>query len=107
MGTTQDTKDAILQQLQTLGNTYAKKMFGEYGLYCDDKMVALISDDQLFVKPTEGGKAFLEELEEAPPYPGAKDWFYISEEKWEDADWLCELITITIAEVVPSKKKKK
>jgi TfoX/Sxy family transcriptional regulator of competence genes len=27
-------------------------MFGEYGVYCDEKFVALICDDTLFVKPT-------------------------------------------------------
>ncbi len=105
MGTTKETTDAILGQLQALGNVYAKKMFGEYGLYYEAKMVALVCDDQLFVKPTEGGKAFLEEVEEAPPYPGAKDWFYISEEKWEDSDWLSELIAITALELVPVKSQ--
>jgi len=107
MGTTKETMDAILVQLQALGNVYARKMFGEYGVYCDDKMVALVSDDQLFIKPTEGGRAFIGDVEEAPPYPGAKDWFYLSEEKWEDALWLTELIRITTIEVLPSKKKKK
>jgi len=107
MGTTKETMDAILVQLQALGNVYARKMFGEYGVYCDDKMVALVSDDQLFIKPTEGGRAFIGDVEEAPPYPGAKDWFYLSEEKWEDSLWLTELIRITTIEVLPSKKKKK
>jgi len=107
MGTTKETMDAILVQLQALGNVYARKMFSEYGVYCDDKMVALVSDDQLFIKPTEGGRAFIGDVEEAPPYPGAKDWFYLSEEKWEDALWLTELIRITTIEVLPSKKKKK
>ena len=49
-----------------------KKMFGEFGLYSDGKLFALICDDQLFVKPTEGGRVFIGEVVEAPPYPGAK-----------------------------------
>ena len=54
------------------GMVSAKKMFGEYGIYCGDKMVALFCDDQLYVKPTDQGKAFAGKLTEAAPYPGAK-----------------------------------
>ena len=47
-------------------------MFGEYGIYCDERIVALLSNIQLFVKPTDAGRAFAKGTEEAPPYPGAK-----------------------------------
>lgn len=83
-------------------------MFGEYGVYYEGKMIALVSDDQLFVKPSESGRTFIGDPEEAPPYPGAKNWFYISEEKWEDASWLQKLILVTAPEVaLPVKKKPK
>ena len=49
-----------------------KRMFGEFGLYSDGKFFALICDDQLFLKPTDGGRAFIGEVVEAPAYPGAK-----------------------------------
>jgi len=51
----------------------AKRMFGEYGLYCEGKLVALACDDQLFVKVTEAGRAWPgDAVELAPAYPSAK-----------------------------------
>ncbi len=81
-------------------------MFGEYALYCNDRVVALVCDNQLYVKPTTAGAAFLDTPEEAPPYPGAKNYYLISGEHWDDSDWLSELIRITAAELPLPKKKK-
>ena len=89
------------------GDVSFKKMFGEYGIYCGGKMVASVCDDRLFVKPTIRGRAYLGSVVEAPPYPGAKLSFLIAGEKWEDREWLSELIKITAEELpVPVKKKK-
>ncbi|GAB1467949.1 TfoX/Sxy family protein [Candidatus Cloacimonadota bacterium] len=107
MASKQETADYILTQIKGAGNVYAKKMFGEYSVYCDDKIVALVADDQLFIKPTEAGRAFLGNVEEAPPYPGAKNWFYISEDNWDESEWLTQLIMVTTPEVPLPKKKKK
>ncbi len=86
-----------------------KKMFGEFGLFSDAKMFGMICDNQLFIKPTEGGRAFIEDVVEAPPYPGAKPSFLI-EDQIDDAEWLSELTRITTRELPspkPKKKKKK
>ncbi len=108
MATKQETMDYILSRIQNAGVVRAKKMFGEYGVYCDEKMVALVADDQLFVKPTVAGKEYLGEPEEAPPYPGAKNWYLIPEDDWDDEMWLSELIRITAPELsVPKKKRPK
>ncbi|MCK7502621.1 MAG: TfoX/Sxy family protein [Comamonadaceae bacterium] len=34
-------------------------MFGEYAIYLDGKVVALVCDNQFFVKPTDAGRALL------------------------------------------------
>lgn len=107
MATKPDIAEFLVSQMQAAGNVYAKKMFGEYGVYLDDKMFALVCDNQLFIKPTVAGKAYLDYVEEAPPYPGAKPWFLITEDNWDDADWLCELVRVTAPEVLPVKKKAK
>ena len=83
----------------------AKKMFGEYAVYCDGKIIALICDDQLFVKPTKAGRAFIGDYSEAHPYPGAKPYLLITGEKWEDHEWLTTLFKIS-AEELPLPKKK-
>lgn len=98
--------DFALEQMAEAGEMTCKKMFGEYGVYCDGKIVALVCDNRLFIKPTPGGAAFAGTIAKAPPYPGAKEYFLI-EEQLEDPEWLSSLVRITAAEVVPSPPKKK
>ena len=96
-----------MDQIRYAGELTSKKMFGEYGIWADGKIVCLICDNQLFVKPTKAGRAFIGEVTEAPPYPGAKNSFLITD-KLEDSDWLSELIRVSVPELpVPKKKKKK
>jgi len=52
MATQQRTIDFLLEQASGAGAVTAKPMFGEYGVYVDGKMIGLVCDDQLFVKPT-------------------------------------------------------
>ena len=56
MLTKQSTIDYILDQLVDLEGVSAWKMFGEYALYCDGRVVALVCDDTLFVKITDEGE---------------------------------------------------
>jgi TfoX/Sxy family transcriptional regulator of competence genes len=69
----------IVDQMAGTGTISYRKMFGEYAIYCDGKVVALVCDNQLFVKPTESGRAYIGKVFEAPPYPGAKLYFLIDE----------------------------
>ena len=89
------------------GAVSAKAMFGEFGIYCDAKMVALVCDDQLFVKPTFGGRAFAAGAEEVPPYPGAKPCLLIDVAKWDDREWLAEIVRITSQELPAPKVRTK
>lgn len=99
MASQQSTVDFILEQMAEAGEISAKKMFGEYGLYCDGKIVALVCDDQLYVKPTTAGKAFIGAVVEGAPYPGAKPYLLISGDQWEDSEWLSQLIKVSAAEL--------
>ena len=82
-------------------------MFGEYALYCGDKVVALVCDDTLFVKITEAGMVFVgERYVEGAAYPGAKPSMVIDMDMAEDREWLCELICLT-EEQLPQPKPKK
>ncbi|MGD9591577.1 MAG: TfoX/Sxy family protein [Candidatus Berkiella sp.] len=107
MATSASTIEYILEQIAQAGKVSARKMFGEYAIYCNGKVVALACDDTLFVKPTLGGKKFIGKVIEAPPYEGAKPYYQISGEKWDDADWLSELIRISTNELPEPKPKKK
>ena len=70
--TTQKTVDFLLEQMAGAGDVSARAIFGEFGIYCDGKIVALVCGNELYVKPTAAGRAFIGEVIEAPPYQGAK-----------------------------------
>ena len=106
MATDKAFVDFVLDQIENAGEITAKKMFGEYGVFSNGKIFALICDNKLFIKPTAGGRAFIRDVVEAPPYKGAKPSFLI-EDKIEDRDWLSELIRISLKDLPEPKPKKK
>jgi len=95
----------LAEQMNQAGAIRYRKMFGEYAIYCNEKVVALVCDNKLYVKPTEAGRKFIGSVDEAPPYSGAKPFFFI-EDQFEGADWLSELIKITEQELPAPKPKK-
>lgn len=106
MATQQRTIEILLEQVTGAGAVTAKPMFGEYGVYIDGKMIGSVCDDQLFVKPTVSGRAHAEPVSDAPPYPGAKPQMFIAADRWEDAEWLGELLRVTAAELPTPKPRK-
>lgn len=107
MASDQSFVEFITEQIEDAGVISWRKMFGEYAVYCDGKVVALICDNRLFVKQTEAGRKYIGNVVEAPAYPGAKPSFLI-EDQIEDREWLGELVRITARELpLPKPKKKK
>lgn len=109
MATNKEFVDYLLEQLKMDEEVTVKKMFGEYGLYINGKIVGLICDNQVFVKPTVGGRTFIGEVTEAPAYPGAKNSFLVNDHI-DDGEWLAELLRISwneLPEAKPKKPKKK
>ncbi len=105
MSTKASTIEYIEDQLGGVGVT-TRKMFGEYTMYCDGKVVALVCNDTLFVKMTDAGKQYVgAKCEEGAAYPGAKPSMVINEDLIEDREWLQELIRLT-AEHLPAPKIK-
>ncbi len=95
----------VADQLRQAGDITYKKMFGEYGVYCNGKIFAVICEDQLFIKITKAGRNLCPELSEAPPYQGAKNYFLV--EDVENQQLLTELVTATCEELPEPKPKKK
>lgn len=108
MATRPETVEYIVEQATGRIAVSAKMMFGEYALYAQGKLIALICDDQLFIKPTAPGRAFIGDVVEAAPYKGAKPSFLITGDLLEDSDWLIELVTLTAKSLpIPIKKSRK
>jgi len=98
--------DFIVDQVQSGCDLTYRHMFGGTTLYAKAKVVGLICDNQLFVKPTEAGRAYIGKPVEAPAYEGAKKSFLI-EDGIENREWLTELLVITENDLPAPKQKKK
>ncbi len=107
MSTQKSTMEFLLDQISAAGHVSCRKMFGEYALYCDGKVVAFVCDDELFVKPTTAGRTFLKNVIEKPAYPGSKPYLWISGDEWDNREWLSELIKTTADELPLPKPKKR
>lgn len=81
-----------------------KRMFGEYGIYLDEKVVAFACDNSLFLKPTDAGRALLPTVSPGKPYPEAKEYFVL-DEYLDDSDLLRQVLQAT-ADAVPKPKPK-
>ncbi|WP_377702594.1 TfoX/Sxy family protein [Pseudoduganella sp. UC29_71] len=107
MASQQGTVDFLVDQMAAAGTLAARKMFGEYAIYCDGKMFALVCNDQLFIKPVAASRAWIGEPQQAQPYPQAKPWFLIPGDRWDEREWLAELARRTAAELpLPAPRKK-
>lgn len=94
----------VCEQISGAGRVSHRRMFGEFAVYCDGKIVALVCDNQLFLKPTVAGKALLGDVKEAPPYPGAKP-YYLIDAQLDDAEVLAEAVRATAAALPLPKAK--
>jgi len=91
-----------VDQMSGAGTITYRKMFGEYGLYCNGLFFAVICYSQLFVKVTEACKELPPAHRLAPPYEGAKPYFLI--EELDDGRLLSEFV-IKTCENLPKKSK--
>ena len=103
MATNQGTVDFIREQLGAVAGVSARKMFGEYALYVGSKVVALVCDDILYLKPTRSAVELMANPVEGFPYPGARSHFVVTDEL-DDPDRLSVLVK-RVAEDLPEPKR--
>ncbi|MBR5656859.1 MAG: TfoX/Sxy family protein [Prevotella sp.] len=104
MASSTDFVQYVADQCAPAGDIIVKKMFGDYGIYCDGKIFGLICDDCFYLKPTDVVRPLLRTLDLRPPYDGAKDYFYIAD--LDDRDYVAQLVRET-CKVLPEPKPKK
>ena len=105
MATDQSFVDYVVEQAE-LGDALSyRKMFGEYALYHDGKVVALACDNRLFIKPSSASTTLAPELPQSPPYPGIRP-FPVADELLDEPDELRRLLLATSAALPLPKPKK-
>ena len=104
MGSRAETIAHLLDALDALPLS-ARKMFGVYALYLDGKVVALVCDDQLFLKPTAGAMATLPDCPTGAPYPGAKPHLLVTD-ALDDPDPVIAALRAIAADLPAPKPKK-
>ncbi len=93
----------LMEQLSGAGTITCRRMFGEYGLYCDGKYFACVCDDRLLVKITPAGEALLPDCPRGVPYEGGGEMLLPDV---EDRELLTALARATCA-ALPEKKPRK
>lgn len=94
------------EQLREAGEISCRRMFGEYGWYCDGKFLGVICDDQLFIKITPETEQAFPDFPRMPPYEGAKEYFVV--EDIDDTSSFLGLVRATWDALPdPGTKKKK
>ncbi len=104
MATDQDFVDYVIEQVGLGDRLTYKKMFGEYAVYLDGKVVGFACDNSLFVKPSAAAQTIAPDLPQRPPYPGAKD-YPVADELLDDSEALRRLVVETAA-LMPMPKPK-
>ncbi|MFM2357676.1 MAG: hypothetical protein RJA61_413 [Candidatus Parcubacteria bacterium] len=106
MSTQKETVEFILEKLAHQDRFSTRAMFGEYALYADGKVVALICNDQLYVKILPASKELENVCEKDPPYPGARLHYVIEEDQLSKLENLPHVL-LDISKSLPTKKIKK
>jgi len=105
MASSRDTAAFIREQIEGAGAVATRAMFGEYALYLDGKVIALICDDTLYLKDIPAGRALFPEAGTGAPYPGARPHL-IADPLLDDPERLCA-VARAICDALPAPKPQK
>jgi len=110
MATRKETIEFILGKLRDRSRFSARAMFGEYALYADGKVVALVCNDLLYVKILPASQELARQCEQGEPYPGAKPHYLVEEDQLSTIANLPAIlgaIAASISEQKPKAKRKR
>jgi len=102
MASSIDFVNYVIEQINGVGITSCRKMFGEYMVYVNQKPVILICDNTAFVKKLDCVKELLETEETGYPYTGAKEHYILDIDNSE----MVKNIVMALEKVIPIPKKK-
>lgn len=105
MATQKETVEFLLAKLRQPKRFSSRAMFGEYALYADGKVVALVCNDLLYVKILPASQELESLCEKGEPYPGARPHYIVEETQLSTLPTLPRILC-AIAESLPEKKKR-
>lgn len=103
MASSKNYVEFVMEQLSDAGTITCRRMFGEYGLYCDGKYFACVCEDRLLVKITPAGEALVPGCPRGIPYEGGGEMLLPDV---EDRETLTALARVT-CDALPEKKPRK
>lgn len=103
MASSKNYVEFVIEQLSDAGTITCRRMFGEYGLYCDGKYFACVCEDRLLVKITPAGEAMVPGCPRGIPYEGGGEMLLPDV---EDRETLTALARAT-CDALPEKKPRK
>lgn len=104
MVTSSEYINFVCERIKNFGNARSRKMFGEYVVYLNDKLIFTVCDNTVFVKKMPYIAELMKDAECGCPYDGAKEHYILDV---EDSNLLKELIPILEKNMTePSHKKK-
>ena len=104
MGTDRSFVDYAIEQSGLAGDLTVNRLFGEFALYLDGKVVAFACDNSLLLKPSAAMPEVVSQLPGRPPYPGAKDYPVLDE--LLDEPELLRRVLLATAAALPAPKPK-
>ena len=93
----------VMEQMSGAGAITYRRMFGEYGLYCNGKYFGVVCGGRTLVKITPAGEALLPDCPRGIPYEGGGEMLLPDV---EDRETLTELVRATCG-ALPAKKPRK
>lgn len=105
MSTQPETIEFLLDKLHSPERFSTRRMFGEYALYADGKVVGFVCDDLLYVKILPASAELEEICEKGPPYPGAKLYYIVEEVHLSTIENLTNIL-LDVGKSIPAKKKR-
>ena len=105
MATDQSFVEYVFEQAGLADRLTSKRMFGEYGLYVDGKVVAFCADNSLFFKLQAETAALLAELPQQELFPGSKP-YALADEWLDDSERLHDAF-LELARLLPESRPKR
>lgn len=69
--------DFVCSQIEDAGVVRAKRMFGDYCIYVDEKPVLLVCDNIVYIKKHDAIAQLMQDAECGFPYDGAKEHYIL------------------------------